>query len=106
MQPFNDDPPGAGRMNNESYIEALERTVARDRKRKDRVAGMYWLVELHDGPHATMYLEIPPRRGYPCGFTFNPGDAFAYKSEWRARFVAWRLSRRGIGVIAAPHIWM
>lgn len=88
MQSLNDDPPGAGRMN------------------EDRKPGLYWLVELHDGPHATMYLQIPPERGYPCGFTFTVADAFAYKSKWCAKLVAWRLSRRGIGVSAHPHIWL
>lgn len=72
-----------------------------------REPGLYWLVELYSPNHPVMYCQIPPRKGFPCGFTFAPNDAYVWRSQWAARFVAWRLSHGGkFNCRAASHIWM
>lgn len=74
---------------------------------KARDPGLYWLVELYTQHQPTMYCQIPPRKGFPCGFTMDPNQAFVWQSQWAARFVAWRLSRGGkFNCHAASHIWM
>jgi hypothetical protein len=68
--------------------------------------GLYWLVEIVEPGYNTLYLRIPPRIGYPCGFTFIADEAKRYKSKWHAKFIAWLLTHRGIRCRAAEHIWL
>lgn len=93
-----------------AYLEALQAQVARDSIQyvgKDRKPGLYWLVELYQARTPVMYCQIPPRKGYPCGFTFWPKDAYVWKHKWAAQYVAWKLSRGGkFNCVAAAHIWM
>lgn len=96
----------------ESYEVAFTKAMEKQIERASieyvgrREPGLYWLVELYT-PGSTMYCQIPPRRGFPCGFTHRPNDAYVWKSKWAAQFVAWRLARGGkFNCRAASHIWM
>ena len=68
--------------------------------------GLYWLVEIVEKGWATLYLQVPPTRGRTCGFTPNVNMAYAYSHKWRAKIIAWWLTRNGIRCKAARHIWI